>query len=148
MINISSSCGRFKIKTIVRTLEEIGREMVINDQKELYMYVAYTWGRGGGINKVGSASNIDFHFFSSNFEVAVVYYRSCYDPEHHKSEKVNSPLDPPYFLLSLISPSSQDWDTRLALECSRAAVCPTAAYQLAGTKKIQQVLAAPGVLER
>jgi len=34
------------------------------------------------------------------------------------------------------------------MERSKAIVCPTAAYQLAGTKKVQQVLAAPGVVER
>lgn len=34
------------------------------------------------------------------------------------------------------------------MERSRAIVCPTSAYQLAGTKKVQQVLAAPGMVER
>lgn len=34
------------------------------------------------------------------------------------------------------------------MERSRASNCPTAAYQLVGTKKIQQALAEPGVLER
>ena len=42
----------------------------------------------------------------------------------------------------------QDWNTRLMLERSRAIKCPSAALHLAGTKKVQQVLAAPGVLER
>lgn len=64
----------------------------------------------------------------STLEVAVVYYRAGYDPDDYSSEK--------------------DWSTRLLLERSRAASCPSAAYQLVGTKKVQQVLAAPGVLER
>jgi len=34
------------------------------------------------------------------------------------------------------------------LERSRAIKCPSAALHLAGTKKVQQVLASPGVLER
>ena len=34
------------------------------------------------------------------------------------------------------------------LERSRAIKCPSAAFHLAGTKKVQQVLAEPGVLER
>ena len=42
----------------------------------------------------------------------------------------------------------QDWQTRLLLERSKAIKCPSAGYHLAGTKKVQQVLAKPGVLER
>ena len=34
------------------------------------------------------------------------------------------------------------------MERSRAIKCPSAALHLAGTKKVQQVLASPGVLER
>ena len=37
---------------------------------------------------------------------------------------------------------------RELLERSDAALCPSVAYQLAGAKKVQQDLAAPGVLER
>ena len=33
------------------------------------------------------------------------------------------------------------------IERSRAIKCPTIAYHLAGTKKVQQVIAKPGVLE-
>jgi len=36
----------------------------------------------------------------------------------------------------------------LLIERSAAAKCPTAAYQLAGSKKVQQQLAAPGEVER
>lgn len=46
-----------------------------------------------------------------------------------------------YFLL-------QEQDARILMEQSRAIKCPTAALQLAGCKKVQQELAAPGVLER
>ncbi len=34
------------------------------------------------------------------------------------------------------------------LERSRAIMCPSAGYHLAGTKKVQQVLAQPGIVER
>ncbi|KAJ1971287.1 Glutathione synthetase [Dimargaris xerosporica] len=61
-------------------------------------------------------------------EVAVVYYRTCYAPTDYAS--------------------SADWETRLIVEQSRAIKAPTVAYQLAGTKKVQQVLTEPGVLER
>jgi hypothetical protein len=37
---------------------------------------------------------------------------------------------------------------RSLMECSTAAKCPTVAYQLAGSKKVQQDLAAPGVVEK
>ena len=43
---------------------------------------------------------------------------------------------------------TQEWQVRLLLEQSRASNCPSAAYQLVGTKKVQQALAEPGVLER
>ena len=43
---------------------------------------------------------------------------------------------------------TQDWKTRLMLERSKAIKCPSAAVHLAGTKKVQQVLASPGKLER
>lgn len=61
-------------------------------------------------------------------EVAVVYYRAGYGPADYDDERA--------------------WDTRLALERSSAIKCPSVALQLAGSKKVQQVLAEPGELER
>ncbi|XP_060063120.1 glutathione synthetase-like [Ylistrum balloti] len=61
-------------------------------------------------------------------EVAVVYFRTGYSPTHYSSEK--------------------DWDTRLMMERSKAIKCPSAQYQLAGTKKVQQELCRPGAVER
>ncbi|KAK7884764.1 hypothetical protein WMY93_027887 [Mugilogobius chulae] len=61
-------------------------------------------------------------------EVAVVYFRNGYVPQQYKSQ--------------------QDWDTRLMLERSCAIKCPDIATHLTGTKKVQQVLARPGVLEQ
>lgn len=60
-------------------------------------------------------------------EIAVIYYRSAYTPTDY--------------------PSSAEWRTRILLESSRAIKCPSMALQLAGAKKIQQVLAEDGVLE-
>lgn len=60
-------------------------------------------------------------------EVAVIYYRSAYTPNDY--------------------PTSAEWTTRLLLERSKAIKCPSMALQLAGAKKIQQVLSEPGVLE-
>lgn len=45
-------------------------------------------------------------------------------------------------------PTSAQYATRFKLERSRAIKCPSIALQLAGGKKVQQVLTKPGVLER
>ena len=42
----------------------------------------------------------------------------------------------------------QDWSLRLLLERSRAIKCPTIQYFLAGMKKVQQMVASPGVVEQ
>lgn len=44
-------------------------------------------------------------------------------------------------------PSDVEWATRLLIERSMAIKCPTVALQLAGAKKVQQVLAEPGRLD-
>ncbi|XP_028309433.1 glutathione synthetase [Gouania willdenowi] len=66
--------------------------------------------------------------FVDGQEVAVVYFRNGYMPQNYISE--------------------QAWDARLLMERSLAVKCPDINTHLAGTKKVQQVLAKPGVLER
>ncbi|KAL4220750.1 hypothetical protein ACF0H5_021144 [Mactra antiquata] len=61
-------------------------------------------------------------------EIGLVYYRYGYSPKHYPTEK--------------------EFQLRLNLERSHAIKCPTMAFHLAGCKKIQQVLAEPGILER
>jgi len=61
-------------------------------------------------------------------EISVVYYRAGYAPEDY--------------------PTEAEWAARKVIEASVAVKCPSAAYQLVGTKKVQQALAAPGALER
>ncbi|XP_022951296.1 glutathione synthetase, chloroplastic-like isoform X1 [Cucurbita moschata] len=60
--------------------------------------------------------------------VAVVYFRAGYTPIDY--------------------PSETEWAARLLVEQSSAVKCPSISYHLAGTKKIQQELAKPNVLER
>ncbi|MBE3044458.1 glutathione synthase [Candidatus Bathyarchaeota archaeon] len=60
----------------------------------------------------------------SEYEVAVVYLRAGYGPGDY--------------------PSAEAWDARYQIERSRAIKCPTILTQLAGMKKVQQVLATPG----
>ncbi|KAK7735901.1 Glutathione synthetase [Cytospora paraplurivora] len=57
------------------------------------------------------------------FEVAVIYMRSGYDPSDY--------------------PDASAWEARYHLERSGAIKCPTVLTQLAGAKKVQQVLATP-----
>ncbi|XP_049517261.1 glutathione synthetase-like isoform X3 [Dermacentor silvarum] len=67
------------------------------------------------------------NLFVDGVEIAVVYYRTAYTPQQ---------MD------------AKSWETRLRVELSRAIKCPSVQYHLAGTKKVQQVLAQPDVLER
>lgn len=60
--------------------------------------------------------------------VAVIYFRAGYTPVDY--------------------PSESEWRARLLMEQSSAVKCPSISYHLVGTKKIQQELAKPGVLER
>jgi hypothetical protein len=64
-------------------------------------------------------------------EIAVVYYGAGYAPTDYPD-----------------GDDGVEWQARLRLEQSRAAKCPSLGYHLAGTKKVQQELARPGVLER
>lgn len=60
--------------------------------------------------------------------VTVVYFRAGYEPGHYHS--------------------NNEWDARLMIERSAAIKCPSIHYHLAGTKKVQQALAKPGMLNR
>ncbi|KDD74073.1 glutathione synthase, partial [Helicosporidium sp. ATCC 50920] len=60
--------------------------------------------------------------------VSVVYLRAGYAPDDYVSDRC--------------------WAARALLERSAAFLCPTAALQLAGAKRVQQDLSAPGVVER
>ncbi|XP_037540329.1 glutathione synthetase [Nematolebias whitei] len=83
--------------------------------------------RFGDVAKTGSLDQ-DKRLFVDGTEVAVVYFRNGYMPQNYISE--------------------QCWDARLMMERSLAAKCPDIHTHLVGTKKVQQVLAKPGVLER
>jgi len=61
-------------------------------------------------------------------EVGVVYMRCGYHPDQY--------------------PTSREWAARLMMERSQAIKSPSIHYHLAGTKKVQQELARPGVVER
>ncbi|VAI14461.1 unnamed protein product [Triticum turgidum subsp. durum] len=67
-------------------------------------------------------------FSRNGRKVAVVYFRAGYTPNDY--------------------PSEAEWSARLLMEQSSAVKCPSISYHLVGTKKIQQELAKPNVLER
>lgn len=60
---------------------------------------------------------------SSSYEVTTIYFRTGYSPDDYPGEK--------------------EWDARLHLERSTAIKCPSVLTQMAGCKKVQQVLATP-----
>jgi len=62
------------------------------------------------------------------FVVSIVYFRAGYSPDDYISEKC--------------------WAARQVVERSAAAKCPSLAYQLVGTKKVQQVLDKEGCVEK
>jgi glutathione synthase len=63
------------------------------------------------------------HAPDTPFEVTTVYFRAGYSPDDYAGQR--------------------DWSGRLHLERSRAIKCPSVLTQLAGCKKVQQVLATP-----
>jgi glutathione synthase len=69
-------------------------------------------------------------------EVALVYFRAGYAPTDYITDDNDDDGD------------NAAWRARATLEKCRAAKCPALGYHLAGTKKVQQALARPGVLER
>lgn len=61
-------------------------------------------------------------------EISTVYFRAGYTPTDF--------------------PTETHWTARLTLERSRAIKCPSIPLQLAGGKKVQEVLSQPGVVDR
>ena len=60
--------------------------------------------------------------------ISLVYFRSGYSPANY--------------------PSDKEWNARLTIEKSNAIKCPWIGLQLANTKKVQQVIAQPGYIEK
>ncbi|KAI8809864.1 glutathione synthase [Cladochytrium replicatum] len=81
--------------------------------------------------EIGKEANLvgdDRRLFINGFEIAVTYFRAGYAPTDY--------------------PTDLEWDARLLVERSYSVKCPTAAYHLVGTKKLQQVLAKSGIVEK
>ncbi|KAJ3059659.1 hypothetical protein HK102_009885, partial [Quaeritorhiza haematococci] len=80
------------------------------------------------INSQGKLEGANQTLFIDSDPVAVVYFRAGYAPTDY--------------------PSEEEWSARLLIERSDAIKCPNIAYHLVGSKKVQQVLAEPGMVER
>jgi len=80
------------------------------------------------IEKEGILDGPDKKLIIDGQEISVAYFRAGYTPNDY--------------------PSDNEWQARLKIERSKAVKCPNIAYHLSGTKKIQQMLAVPGNLER
>ena len=109
-------------------------------------------------------------FTNDNFEIAVTYFRAGYSPQDYPSEKVTCPpIDstdflsysasqsipstlslslPLFFFFNFATLDVQEWESRRMIELSYSIKCPTAAHHLMGTKKVQQILTQPYVVER
>ncbi len=70
----------------------------------------------------------DLSYGSNADKIAVVYFRAGYTPTDY--------------------PGDTEWQARKTIEQSSAIKCPNIAWQLAGTKKMQQRLTEPGVVEQ
>lgn len=75
-----------------------------------------------------SSLDSDNRLIVGGTEIAVVYFRYGYSPDHY--------------------PGDRYWKLRLMIEKSRSIKCPSVRYHLSGAKKIQQLLANPTTLER
>ncbi|KAJ3318674.1 Glutathione synthetase [Blyttiomyces sp. JEL0837] len=80
------------------------------------------------INEHGSLHGDEKRLHIDGEEVAVVYFRAGYAPTDY--------------------PTAKEWTARLLIERSYAIKCPNISYHLVGSKKVQQILAQPNVLER
>jgi glutathione synthase len=67
---------------------------------------------------------------SIRYQVSMAYYRAGYAPTDYPD-----------------GDNGIEWEAREVIERSKATKCPSLGYHLAGTKKVQQELARPGVLE-
>ncbi|XP_065896143.1 glutathione synthetase-like [Dysidea avara] len=85
--------------------------------------VRYTFGE---LNNMAVLKEED-RLFVNDTEIAIVYYRSGYDPSHFPAEK--------------------QWNAYLMLEQSKAIKCPPVSHHLCTFKRIQQVISNPNVLE-
>jgi len=102
--------------------------VTLADMQERGRLHAPAWYNGFGAFSAAPTGAKDHELLIDGYAVSVVYFRAGYSPDDHPTEK--------------------EWAARLLIERSLAIKCPTIAYHLAGCKKVQQALAAPGEVEK
>lgn len=120
-------------KPLIGVLVEIEGEKNRYDQLPLQFGVEERYGftiKRYSLNKIHqlATKGTNGALIIEDQEVGLVYFRAGYSPDHYTSE--------------------EEWKARELIELSYAIKCPTAAYQLAGMKKIQQEIAQPGAVEK
>lgn len=113
-----------EIQVLRLTLTDVHNQGKLGPSNELLMYVECNL----LLIKWFPFDLFTYSRFSNGIEVSVVYFRAGYEPGHY--------------------PTQNEWDARYLIEISKAIKCPSIHYHLAGTKKVQQALAKPGMLNR
>ena len=120
---IEFSLSKHKIHCVRATLFEVSqgarRGVRVSNGKE----------KGEGLLNSGFKEEKEGALYYKGREVSVVYFRAGYTPNDY------------------LKHTEEEWAARDVIECSNAIKCPSIGYHLAGSKKVQQALAAPGVLE-
>jgi glutathione synthase len=87
---------------------------------------------------------------SDNHEIALVYFKSGFEPTDYPTDKVCI-----IQLLRVFNEKNKikwnflkEWSARLLIERSKTIKAPKIEYQLMNTKKFQQYLSEPNVLEK
>jgi len=81
------------------------------------------------LHECASVDNDRRLLIDKKIEVALVYYRHCYDPSHYTR-------------------GTASWGLRLKIELSRAIKCPSIGYHLSGVKKFQEILTKEEIVKK
>ncbi len=117
-----------RMRLVRLTLEQISKLVVLEDGKLPRVSLSAACCGGGSLSGEGLLGAAGGSANTAVHPIGLVYYRAGYKPEDY--------------------PTEVEWATRERLERTAAALCPSVGYQLAGTKKVQQVLADRAALER
>ena len=126
------------VKVEFMTLAQIAVNSRLGSTNALFVRPSGTSIKSGDSSNTGKESSSSNKFDEDMMDrdderdgevlVSVAYYRAGYTPDDY--------------------PTELEWSARKIIEHSLATKCPTVGYQLAGTKKIQQVLCEENILEK
>jgi len=108
--------------------DHLSIELIVHETRPDIKFVRVRFIDLPPITKLGPNKELLLDRGAGTQEIALVYFRFCYDPSNYSFNGA--------------------WRTRLLLERSLAIKCPSINFHLAGAKKFQQVLNDPMRLER